>query len=382
MTAQKRKKPASTAKAPVKAARMPLLLRRSFWKRFGAGFFAFLFLFIASHYAISVWYGNKYKHEPWVLGTTFIAPYAEYYGLDPKETLQALTDDMGFTHFRLVSYWSRIEANQGTYDYSELDWQFKMIEQAGGKISLAIGLRQPRWPECHMPQWAQGTPMTQWEPQLIKFIEATMKRYKDSPALESYQLENEFYLAAFGECTDFSQDRLIREFNAAKSFDPDHKIIITRSNNVIGYPVSQPRADEYGASIYKRVWDKTITKRYFEYPFPSWFYGTLAGGGEILTGKKLFIHELQTEAWLPEGDYEMNRIDSIPEQNKSMDAERLTERVEFAKKTNIKTIYTWGAEWWYWRKTKANDPSLWNAAKEQVRIVEEQNARDGNSYQP
>lgn len=311
-----------------------------------------------------------------VIGTTFVAGYARYFGLDPEETLQAMIDEVGFRQFRLVSYWDVIEAVPGVYDYSDLDWQFHKVEQAHGKISLAIGLRQPRWPECHMPKWAESLPMSQWEPKLNDFMKATMERYKNSPALESYQLENEFFLDVFGICPDFSRDRLIREYNFVKTVDSSRPTIISRSNNALGYPIGQPRPDEFGVSVYKRVWDKTITKRYFEYPLPAWFYGSLAGGGELITGKQLIIHELQMEAWLPDtGQFAMNDLGSVDEQNKSMNAKRLKDRFEYGEDSGIRTMYTWGSEWWYWRKVKAGDSSLWNVAHDEVAKANQENAK-------
>ncbi len=346
-------------------------LKVSRWRQAFTIFIAILILFTGSCYGLSVWYAERHKNDPLVIGTTFVAPYARYFGLDAKQTLQAMIDEVGFKQFRLVSYWDEIEKTPGTYDYSDLDWQFQKVEAAGGKISLSIGLRQPRWPECHMPTWAEPLPMTQWEPKLNDFMKMTMERYKNSPALESYQLENEFFLDVFGDCPDHSRDRLVREYEFVQTVDNTKPFIITRSNNALGFPLGQPRPDEFGVSVYKRVWDKTITKRYFEYPLPAWFYGTLAGGGELFTGKKLIIHELQTEAWLPDtGQFEMNDLGSIPEQNKSMNAERLQERLEYGKDSNIKTMYTWGAEWWYWRKVKANDPGMWNVATQQVSDAE------------
>lgn len=352
------------------------LLRTSRLRQAVAGLMALLILFTAFSYGLSVWYAERYKNEPLIIGTTFIAPYARSFGLDPQQTLQAMIDEVGFRQFRLVSYWNQIERTPGTYDFSDLDWQFEKLEAADAKVSLAIGLRQPRWPECHMPKWAENMPMTEWEPKLNDFMKVTMERYKDSPALESYQLENEFFLDVFGICPDHSRERLVREYEFVKTVDDTRPVIITRSNNALGFPIGDPRPDEFGVSVYKRVWDKTITKRYFEYPLPAWFYGSLAGGGELLTGKKLILHELQAEAWLPDNSqFAMNDLASIPEQNKSMNAERLDKRFEYGKASGVRTIYTWGSEWWYWRKIKANDPSMWNVAKEHVAEAAEENRR-------
>lgn len=315
-------------------------------------------------YGIARWYMAKHADEPMQVGVTFVAPYARHFGLDAEETMQAMIDDLGMRRFRLVSYWEEIEPVQGTYDFSDLDWQFKKAEESGSKVSLAIGLRQPRWPECHMPTWAQNQPKEVWYPQLKAFMAAVIDRYKDSPALDSYQLENEYFLEVFGECKDFDRDRLVDEYKLVKQLDPDRKLIVSRSNNALGFPIGEPKADEYAVSVYKRVWDKTVTKRYFEYPFPAWFYGFLAGGGEIITGKDMIIHELQAEAWLPPN----YSIDTAPieEQYKSMNPDRLHDRFEYGRASGIRTVDLWGAEWWYWMKVKHNRPELWEAAKEEV----------------
>jgi hypothetical protein len=100
------------------------------------------------------------------LGATFISDYARYFDLDPQETLRAIFTDLNVKHVRFVSYWEDIEPKPGQYDFSDLDWQFKLAKDYGAKVSLSIGLRQPRWPECHMPGWAAREPKPDWEPQL------------------------------------------------------------------------------------------------------------------------------------------------------------------------------------------------------------------------
>lgn len=314
-------------------------------------------------YGIARWYIAEHADEPLKQGVTFIPQYARYYDLDPKETMQAIIDDLHVKSFRLVSYWDDIEKEQGVYDFSELDWQFEKAKAAGAEVSLAIGLRQPRWPECHMPEWAMRMSKRDWYPRLKTFMSKVIEHYKDHPSLASYQLENEFFMTVFGICPDFSRDRLIDEFQFVKSLDKDTPVIISRSNNWIGLPVNEPTPDKFGISVYKRVWDKTITKRYFEYPLPAWFYAFLAGSGEIVTGKDMIIHELQAESWLPDG-FDM-RTAPLEEQNKSMNAERLRNRFEYGRATGMREIDAWGVEWWYWRKVHLHDPSLWNVAKEE-----------------
>src|SRR5206468_4362139 len=128
------------------------------------------------------------KSKPMVFGASFIPDYASSLGVDPQATMDGMLN-IGVRHFRLVSYWSDMEQTQGQYDFSQLDWEFQKAEAKGAKISLAVGLRQPRWPECHMPDWASHESQAQWQPQLEQFMTAVVNRYKNSPALESYQLE-------------------------------------------------------------------------------------------------------------------------------------------------------------------------------------------------
>lgn len=335
-------------------------------------------LAVGTMYGIARWYMATTAGKPLTFGASFVPAYAQSFGLDPKETMDAMINDLGVKRFRLVSYWDQIEPTQGVYDFSQLDWQFRKAEAAHAKVSLAIGLRQPRWPECHPPKWVDASaPSSQWYPELTQYMTAVINRYKDSPALDSYQLENEYFLKAFGICYDFERDRLVDEARLVKQLDPKHELIIARSNNALGLPLGKPTPDEFGVSIYKRVWDRTITHRYVEYPFPAWYYAFYAGAGKIITGKDLIIHELQAEPWPPNGQ---GIVDTpLAEQDKSMDAPRFTSRTQYAKGTGIKTIDLWGAEWWYYRKEKLHDDSVWQAAKDALRQTEADNAKLTNN---
>ncbi len=313
-------------------------------------------------YGVARWYIASQAAKPLILGTSFIPAYAESLGLDPRQTMDALIQDIGVRHFRLVSYWDQLEPEQGVYDFSLLDWQFQKAEAAHAKITLSLGLRQPRWPECHMPDWATNEPQNIWQPQLEAFMTRVVNRYKSSSTLDSYQVENEYFLKGFGTCTNWDRSRLVAEYNLVKNLDPTHKVIVARSNNALGWPVGEPTPDEYGISIYKRVWDAGVTHRYLEYPFPAWFYGFVGGWEKIMTGRDLMIHELQAETWPP--SYQSIQDTTLDEQNKSFNADRFENRVQFGKATGMREIYLWGSEYWYYRLVKLHDPSLWNVARQ------------------
>ena len=347
-----------------KGLRRPIIAywNKNLWHKLVCIVCILVFLLVSTMYGIAQWYIHTESSKPLQLGVTFIPDYAQSLGVDPQANMDALIH-IGVKHFRIVSYWSDGEPSKGQYDFSQLDWQFKKAENDHAKIILTLGLRQPRWPECHIPTWATQEAPSVWEPQLNAYMQAVIERYKASPSLQSYQLENEYFLHGFGTCTNYDRSRLINEYSLVKSLDSSHPIIVTRSDNAIGIPVNKPQPDEFSISIYRRVWDAAVTHRYLEYPFPAWYYGFLAGWQKLADHKDMMIGELQAEAWAPNGQ-SITQI-SLSEQNKSINAQRLRDVFNYGKATGMRSIDLWGAEYWYYRLTVLHDPSLWNVAKQE-----------------
>ena len=347
-------------------------LPRSTWaKRLVYGFLALLIVIVSGMYGIAEWYIHS-ETGPQTLGVTFIPDYAQSLGVDPQANMDALLK-IGVKNFRLVSYWSDIEQTPGHYDFSQLDWEFQKAEAAHAHITLTLGLRQPRWPECHYPDWAVPSPnLPVYGPTLKtialeKFISVVVQRYQHSPALQNYQLENEYFLKGFGICDQIpgaeDRSRLISEYKLVKQLDPNRQIIVARSNNALGFPVGQPQPDEFGISVYKRVWNTIpLLRRYVEYPYPAWFYSYLAGVQKIFNHKDMIVDELQAEAWPPHGQTIPNT--SLAEQNKSFDAARFQSRIQYGKATGMRQINLWGAEYWYYRLVVLHDDSLWKVAQQ------------------
>ena len=318
-------------------------------------------LIVATAYGVANWYMFSEASLPYRQGVSFIADYASNLGLDAHNTLRAVLDDLQVKNLRLVSYWSDIEPAPGHFDFSELDWEFVQASSHHARVSLSIGLRQPRWPECHAPTWVNlSAPESQWRPALDGFMRTVIERYRSNPALGDYELENEFFNNAFGTCTNFDRARLVSEYNLVKGLDRKHPVIVSRSNNDLGTPIGPPTPDEYGVSIYQRVWNPRIG-HYIEYPYPAWYYAFLAGFQKIFNHRDMVIHELQAEPWPPHGQ-PITSV-SLTVQDQSLDPERLQRRFGFARATGIRTVYFWGAEYWYYRLRTLHDPSVWAIAR-------------------
>ena len=78
------------------------------------------------------------------------------WGLDWKETYLALLDDLKVKNLKIAAHWDLIEPQDGVYDFADLDWQLEQARLHNAKVMLAIGMKTPRWPECHVPEWAKN----------------------------------------------------------------------------------------------------------------------------------------------------------------------------------------------------------------------------------
>ncbi len=305
-------------------------------------------------------------------GVSFSIKYAQELGLDWRETYTASMDDLGFRRFRLMSYWDMFEPDPGQYNFSDLDWQMDEAAKRGATVSLGLGLRQPRWPECHQPQWAKnifGTP--DWQPAMDRYITEVVKRYKSHPALESWQLENEALNSWFGECNGaVDRDRLIHEYALVKQLDTDHPLIMTLSDQH-GLPLGEPTPDQYGFSVYRIVYnDKGPFHFYLTYPTPVWYHRIRVKLIGWIKRRPVMIHELQLEPWGPTATKDM----PLEEQDRSMSVDQAKGNIAFARKIYREDIFTWGVEWWYWRKTKHNDGQHWEMMKAEIKKHPYQNA--------
>jgi hypothetical protein len=316
-----------------------------------------------------VWYEVRHAKAPTELGVSFSTKYAGELGIDWKEAYIYTIDNLDFKYLRLMSYWDTIEPEDDKYTFEELDWQMDMAAQYGVKVNLALGERQPRWPECHHPRWVNSFAQKRFDSELLEYMGVVVQRYKNHPALEEYQLENEYFNNLFGECRRGDRERLQEEFNLVKSIDDDHPVVINVSNQS-GTPYREPVGDKVGFSMYRKAFGQVGP---FNWYFTFWivppYWHTLrAAIIELVHDIPTFVHELQTEPWGPGPTVAL----SIEEQNKSMTPEVLRDQIRFAEQTGMSRIYIWGTEWWYWRLTKFNDPSLVDTVRD---IVAKRNAQ-------
>jgi hypothetical protein len=257
---------------------------------------------------------------------------------------------------RLTSYWSEIEPERESYNFENLDWQIEQAEKRSVKIVLSLGQKQPRWPECHIPGWAENLSKYERQNKLIKIIKMVVERYRSRANVIAWQIENEPFLP-YGKCPQLDKNFLDREISLVRSLD-SRPIIISDSGELGTWYEAAARADILGTTLYRIVWNDHIG--YVHYPIASAIYRIKAAIIMFLTNvDRIIIVELQAEPWGPKMIIET----PLEEQYKSMNVKQFRKNIEYVREVEFSEAYLWGAEWWYWLKTVKGDGRIWNEAK-------------------
>ncbi len=298
-------------------------------------------------------------------GVDFSASQAEYLGLDPKETYEAIIHDLGAKHIKLHINWNAVEGSKDSYYFNDVDWQVSEAEKNGVELIMVVGMKTGRWPECHSPSWTGNLSADDQKAEAIQYVSDMVNRYKDSKAIKYWQIENE-PMIKFGKCPGWyyadDHELLKAEVAKVKSIDPSRKIIVSDSGELSSWTEVAKIGDIVGITMYRNSWKpglSTFGINPYAFLAPEVYKGKAALIQKMF-GKEVICIELQAEPWASKPLAEA----SLADQAKSMNPEMFAENIEFAKQSGLKGFYFWGVEWWYAMKTKHNQPEIWNQAKE------------------
>ncbi len=297
---------------------------------------------------------NLPKNSQPVLVPTFSAGQARYLGLKPEEVFEKIIKELKPQQVRLQANWDEIEPESGQFNFSELDGFIGLAASNQVQVTLAIGRKLPRWPECHDPFWLKNLRPDQAEERLILMIKQVVAHYKDNPAIIRWQLENE-PLFTFGNCPVPNWHRLVREVELLKQLDPSRPILLTDSGELSSWWETASLADVQGVTLYRITWNP-ITG-YFSYPIPAYWYRFKAA---LISWwvKDVIVSELQLEPWAPDG---LNNLDYQAVQ-KSMSLDKFNSNVSYFYRTGFKEGFIWGVEWWLSLANQGH-PEYWQAGQ-------------------
>jgi len=326
---------------------------KNLFKKILFGSATLLLIFVGYFYI-----GSAPRAEKISWGVNFSQAQASYLGLDWREVYLALLGDLKVKKIKLITDWDHLEEKPGEYDFNDLDWQIAEARANKAKIFLAIGMRTPRWPECHIPEWAQNLNKQEQQEEILALLQKIVLRYHNEDSIIMWQVENEPFFP-FGQCPWTDKEFLKREIALVKSLDPQRRTVaISDSGEWSFWVTTAGLGDKVATTLHRKVWFEKF-KIYTLYPLRPVFYWRKAQIIKKLFNKEIICGELQAEPWCPYGLYDC----SISEQKRTMDLAQFQDNIEFARATGLREFYLWGAEWWYWLKAKQQSPEIWNEAQ-------------------
>lgn len=291
-------------------------------------------------------------------GVTFSAKFSRRLGLNWQKNFEAILSDLHPDRIRIVAYWDEIEKTKGNFDFSDIDWEINELQKKGIKTILAVGMKVPRWPECHIPDWAQSISTEEREKELQKYMAEVIKRYKTYQIIDAWQVENEPFLS-FGVCPERGNNFLSDEISLVKKIDPERPIITTDGGEFGLWYKAARQGDIFGTTMYRRVYNEFFG--YIDYHLPPGFFILKERLIRFLLDdydKKFIVIELAAEPWMQKQIYET----PISEQFNFFDYNFFKDTISYAKEAGFDEYYFWGAEWWYYLKQNGR-PEIWNEAK-------------------
>jgi len=313
-------------------------------------------LFLMGSVGAFLFVGKPQVSKDIVWGVNFSRIHADRLGVDWKENYIALLDDLGTRHFRIPVYWQDVEPQEGQFFWDDYDWMIGEAEKRDAEIILTVGRKIPRWPECHVPEWAKRLPEERQQEKILALIRQIVSRYKESSAIARWQVENELFFP-FGMCPDPDKDFYKKELELVRSLD-SRPIVVADSGEGSFWFTSARLGDFVGTTMYKKIWVREIG-RYVTYPLPPTFYWRKAKLIDWIFKDEVIVVEFQAEPWGPALLYDI----SLEEMEKTMNPEQFRLMVDFGKRTGLREFYFWGAEWWYWLKEQHNDSRIWDEAR-------------------
>lgn len=310
--------------------------------------------------------------RPRALGTTFSQLQCRYMGLDYQEVFKRICS-LKFDRIRLCSYWNEIEPVENQFDFTTIDWLLEESQRQGIEVVLTVGMKAPRWPEFHFPDWVSARydtsggpePVDQRSPiadQALNFVSQVIQHTRMAPTLTYWQVENEPFTRLDITAGRFlSYEFVRREVQRVRSqMRPDQKLLMT---SAITLPAAQLDEDEHAFqeslaladAVGINVYTKVPAGNSFIYlqPLPSYWQKLRAWQDHLsINGKEDWIAEAQAEPWEPNKLVAMDKFN-----HPSSSPRQATSLVNRVAEMGYSTVMLWGCEYWYWQKK--NGHNLW-----------------------
>lgn len=286
------------------------------------------------------------------VGVTFSPLQCEYLGVNYQEAFAWVCENYDPQIVRLGAYWNRIERVQGEFDVAELSWLIEKCIEQKRKIIVTVGMKAPRWPEYHMPDWVIKN-LSEQENAAMTFVKTVVKylmKYTDG--ILYIQLENEpFHRYEINGNRELSYDYLREIKKIVRESLPTKPAMLTCGISTTSWWEFQDftallnslrLSDVIGLNVYVKIGVKNQ-----EYLLPHRLYFLKLYLIKILgnfCGKKVLIAEMQDEPW-EHGTHIHDETNTW----RSWSENQSRNLLEKLKACGYVSVLRWGCEWHYKR---------------------------------
>jgi hypothetical protein len=312
---------------------------------------------------------------PVQVGISFSPSRAAYLGLDYRSAFTRL-EALHFRVIRLSAYWDQIDKD----GYAQLDWLMSEARRSGQPIALTVGMKALGWPEFFIPASVmpaaglkQGQDVasdSSLRAATLSFVEDTVLRYRDNPALIAWQIENEPFNRAGPQRLWIDAEFLRDEITSVRQLDRHHRQLIVNAfshfNLVFdqasarqGFDLRQwlgfqadsaeqdglsvlTRGDVLGLDVYTAIGYQFLGQDHMSRADGDW-PDQLARVLDLAhkQGKQAWITEAQAEPWDASGNTYADPKSTSPQAIRGI--------FENLKDAGFSTVLFWGSEYWLWR---------------------------------
>ncbi|HYD91650.1 MAG TPA: hypothetical protein VEA37_09215, partial [Flavobacterium sp.] len=224
------------------------------------------------------------------------------------------------------------------------------------EVILVVGRKQPRWPECHQPNWYGALSPEDKKTAQLTMIKTAVEHFKSHKSIAMWQVENEPLFDFGPQCPRTVTSFLREQVALVKSLD-SRPVLISDSGELGRWLPSARVGDILGSTMYRKIHNPKLG--YIQYPLPPAFFKLKSGFVKFFTGKPIIGVELQAEPWYVTDVHQTDLV----RQKELMNVDIFNDNVAYATEVGFPQNYLWGVEWWYWLGIKHGDWSMWQAAQ-------------------
>lgn len=315
-------------------------------------------LVIAAVLSVFFYFRFKPTADP-IWGVNFSISQASYLGYDWKEMYRDILDELHPQRLRIMAYWEILEPERGEYKFDDIDFLLTEAAKRDAKVILVLGHKQPRWPECHHPDWYEDLSDKDKDKALLALLSAAVEHFQKSSAISAWQIENEPLFPYGPDCKMVKFGMFRKELALVKSLDTRPIVVTDSGEKGAWLPSTFVGGDIFGSTMYREVYYDQKQK-YVKYPIPAALYRVKAGMVRTLSHiDKVWGVELQAEPWFETTVHKT----SWERQEELMNPAIFAANAAYATSVGFEENYFWGVEWWYWAKEQGH-PEMWEAAKQ------------------